>query len=607
MNKICSLRYFHFSLFLCLILIFLTAVPVKADQEEASHQSSEGSETTELIGSTDDNSLEYGDFEPLCSEEFAVDPGNNDHQTDNDDPGILEKSDLKAGAGFGDPDEHLLTGNGSLGDSADPALEIDRNDQKDSQQSGNFSLLASNQFQLDDPAPFSGEQQPLVVSLAESSPTMQNIDDYWIIETFAHLNEVRLALNDKYRLANDITIPDDTNWDPIGIYHKNPFKGIFDGNGYKISGLNIVVDKGYVGFFGYVENAKIMKLNLVDVNIDAGSGSYVGGLVGRADNITIDHCSVDGLIKSGGNSIGGLVGYFYDSRIYNSFSDSEITGHTKTQSIGGLVGFVGNSCQIENSYALGSVIGNQYVGGLVGYLALPDGEKDQIVNSYSATVVNIIGSGNSDIGGLVGGCRSSATTKYCYWDTDTSGQLGSARGDGRTKEKMMEEITYENWDFVDTWFIEEGVSYPILRWQIVDDPSNPDDPDDPGEDDGDGDSGAGGQDDDDDLPGDGSNDYPSDLSMVGNSNFLMLFDQVAGFDTEGLFFKLLGMIRQIEKLIALIKEAGENQQANILTEIDFLFAEIKELFEANRYRLSPAEEKFILARLESISAALTAD
>jgi len=37
------------------------------------------------------------------------------------------------------------------------------------------------------------------------------------------------------------------------------------------------------------------------------------------------------------------------------------------------------------------------------------------------------------------------------------------------------------------------------------------------------------------------------------------------------------------------------------------FAEIKELFEANRYRLSSAEEKIILDLLDSVSAALIAN
>jgi hypothetical protein len=68
------LRYFYLSLFLCLTLIILTAVPVKADQAEERQQSAERSETTEFTCSTGDNDQKNGDYEPLRSEEFSVDP-----------------------------------------------------------------------------------------------------------------------------------------------------------------------------------------------------------------------------------------------------------------------------------------------------------------------------------------------------------------------------------------------------------------------------------------------------------------------------------------------------------------------------------------------------
>ena len=80
-----------------------------------------------------------------------------------------------------------------------------------------------------------------------------------------------------------------------------------------------------------------------------------------------------------------------------------------------------NRGRIENSYAIGSVIGSGSVGGLV---ALNQGSSE-IINSYA--VSKAIGTGAmSTVGGLV--ARSDAIVSDSYWDIEVSGVALSADG-----------------------------------------------------------------------------------------------------------------------------------------------------------------------------------
>jgi subtilisin family serine protease len=60
------------------------------------------------------------------------------------------------------------------------------------------------------------------------------------------------------------------------------------------------------------------------------------------------------------------------------------------------------------------------------------------------------------------------TVVYCYYDSDNCAAGGidgvDAAGSavGKTTAQMMKEATYVNWDFVNTWDIDEDVSYPFL-------------------------------------------------------------------------------------------------------------------------------------------------
>ncbi len=108
------------------------------------------------------------------------------------------------------------------------------------------------------------------------------------------------------KLLRDVELTD--TWTPVGD-SSTPFKGTFDGDGHKITGLKIT-SGSYIGLFGYVgEGAVIRNVNLAGASVSGESrvGALIGRIVGGA---TVSNCSVDSASKvvGSGSNTGGLIG-----------------------------------------------------------------------------------------------------------------------------------------------------------------------------------------------------------------------------------------------------------------------------------------------------------
>jgi hypothetical protein len=127
--------------------------------------------------------------------------------------------------------------------------------------------------------------------------------------------------------------------------------------------------------------------------------SYVGlfgevGQEGVTRNIGVVNVTV-----IGNDYVGGLVGHTEGS-VSNSYSTGNVTGE---EHVGSLVGH--NGGVVNNSHSSGSVTGDSRVGGLVGWNQAP------LSNSYSNCSVT----GNSSVGGLVGdNWQYKASVNNCY-------------------------------------------------------------------------------------------------------------------------------------------------------------------------------------------------
>ena len=329
-------------------------------------------------------------------------------------------------------------------------------------------------------------------------------DDPYLIYTAEELNVIGLLpfeWDKQFRLISDIDLSQyvGTEFNIIGI--PNPFSGVFDGNGKKITNLNHTN-----GLFVYVSGA-IRDLGLIDANVDAGTGYRVGSLVGDLQGGTISNCYAEGGSVLGGSDVGGLVGALnWGATITNCYSSGDVSGDDSVgglvgalswggtitncyssgdvsasgeyafSGVGGLVGENGYSGTITNCYASGSVTGTTNVGGLVSL------NYGTITNCYATG--SVLGSGTEwwpgVVGGLVGENWGEVTDSF--WDTQTSGQVTSDGGTGKTTAEMQTESTFTDagWDFVaerangteDIWWILEGRDYPRLNWELIEDEPN---------------------------------------------------------------------------------------------------------------------------------------
>jgi len=274
--------------------------------------------------------------------------------------------------------------------------------------------------------------------------------DPFLIYTAEQLNIIALNHADLYKhfkLMADIDLGcyTGTQFNLIGTYFGYAFRGTFDGNGRKIYNFTYnSPDASYVGLFGYVDgdNTEIKDLDLIDPNVNAGTGDNVGSLVGYLRRGTVSRCSAQGGSVTGGNCVGGLVGRNYIASMANCFAGTDVFGDAN---LGGLVGRT--YVELSNCYSTGSVW--QYAdlaGGLAGFNH----------GNISASFWDMNTSNQSD---GVGGVGDEAVTDIA----------------GKTTSEMKTKSTFTSagWDFEgesangeeDIWTISEGKTYPMLAHQ----------------------------------------------------------------------------------------------------------------------------------------------
>lgn len=247
----------------------------------------------------------------------------------------------------------------------------------------------------------------------------------------------------------------------------SPFAGVFDGLGHTVSDLTLRLVRGsndastVSGLFGSTAaNARIRNVGLENVSsFTSGPGGEgrVGALVG-INRGAIHNSYATGTLL-GNTYLGGLVGLNESQgSIHNSYFSGSVSAGNR---LGGLVGV--NQGSISNSYSTGTVrssAGQDLIGGLVGH----NQGGGSISTSYaSADVSN--GDPNS-MGSLVGSNDGSVSNSH--WNADVSTipgiPSGAATGaTGLTSAEMKQQANFVGWDFAETWFSQAGLVDPLLR------------------------------------------------------------------------------------------------------------------------------------------------
>ena len=271
-----------------------------------------------------------------------------------------------------------------------------------------------------------GGEYTYTVSLAAAKDPGYTIEDdgsYTVTSADGLMHVAELVNGGK----TDINITLDKNidltgkgWTPIGTSFDNSYKGTFDGGGHTITGLTVTTNDQFVGLFGYLNRAGMVK-NVVMEGIQITSNHMfgcTGGVVGYSWG-TIENCSVSGSV-SGTDCVGGVVGSQKAGSIIGCSSSATVKGK---HYVGGVAGEKWGT--MTACYATGNVTleiasqKNNFGGGVVG---LNGGSR--VLACYATGNVTSTGSstGNVHIGGLFG--DSYTTVTACYWKNNQEQGIG---------------------------------------------------------------------------------------------------------------------------------------------------------------------------------------
>lgn len=319
---------------------------------------------------------------------------------------------------------------------------------------------------------------------------------------------MRTDLDGNFYLANDIIIPEGTEWIPIGATSvtdiaPQSFKGIFDGRGYSIKSLKISIISNFKGFFGQLNHATVKDIDFSNVNIKGGGivGAVSATILGET---RIEKVSVSGVVE-GDTEVGGIAGRIGTDATfpgYNIVQDSYVTADVKATSLstdlnnpscaGGIAALSkGNASgsygkiNIRRVYVTGKITSeqkNNAAGNAAGILPFYDQHKyvrmDEVL-----VLADSIGSATSNLFFCRRGptyaefeqfnkvyARNGIILNYLNAaDKGRGGEIPEGvinyfeRDVFKTKQFYAENLS---WDFVNTWTMNEG-EYPKLNRSVV--------------------------------------------------------------------------------------------------------------------------------------------
>lgn len=327
-----------------------------------------------------------------------------------------------------------------------------------------------------------------VTGMAAGSGT---IADPYLISTAEELAAMGENLSAHYRLTANIDLGG-AAWTPVGT-KASPFTGSLDGAGFAVTGLNVSVSSAgncAAGLFGYTEGASIKNLTVSgSVTAASSATAYAGGIAGRADSTAFANCTNKASVS--GIHAGGIAGNADGTCSFTACSNgASVTGLSVSGScVGGIVGF--SSCEnAESTLTLtltgcvntGSVCGNNFAGGLVGWAfntAISDSANAAAVSAtgteqhaggmagglWSASVSNCVNTGSvaadDYAGGIAGRADSSEISGAYYADTTPQGVgSGSEAGTKLSESAMTSPDSFPTLDFEDSWGMDPATGYP---------------------------------------------------------------------------------------------------------------------------------------------------
>ena len=218
----------------------------------------------------------------------------------------------------------------------------------------------------------------------------QDADGIYQIGTAEDLVAFSELVNGGETLANAVLTADidmtneSANFLPIGN-ENSMYSGTFDGQGHKISNLNVKYDFARVGLFGVIQPPAFIKNVVVDESCSFESGGNYCGFIGSAwgvpGYVNIESVGMEGTVTLAGGNGAGIVGNTQGNALFhirNCYVTGNVTSTGGKTSNGAMTGWAGPNAQFENCWAIGEVRGcnegTYFIRGL--------GDNSSVINCY---------------------------------------------------------------------------------------------------------------------------------------------------------------------------------------------------------------------------------
>lgn len=203
--------------------------------------------------------------------------------------------------------------------------------------------------------------------------------------------------------------------------------------------------------------------------------SNVGGICGYtySSSGTIKGSYAVAYVRGTGENTGGLIGYS-KSPVKDCYFSGSVIGQKYT---GGLIGYRHYGL-VNKCYSQGSIIGTSYVGGLCGYIGGSDAIESNVIiaSSIKATEGNVgrlygYNGSSGNIGSLGTSAENKSYNRAIVINQgvaqDVSDGLKNGTGVSATTLKLKATYVAMGWNFTDTWAIQETECYPYFKRQTA--------------------------------------------------------------------------------------------------------------------------------------------
>ena len=271
---------------------------------------------------------------------------------------------------------------------------------------------------------YTGKQKSYTVTTAEQLAGLAVL-----VNGGTDFSGVTLRLGADLSLERDSASGAQRLWTPIGTSINRAFRGTFDGQGHKITGLRAYNEGSDSALFGCVSGAKIENLTVCGSAEGKAAASYAAGIVAYADASSIQKCAAYVDVTADGTHAGGIAAYICNGTLVaDCMSYGAVSG---ASGVGGIVGVsYSGEDRIESCANFGAVTGAKSgtygTGGLAGRLA---GTLTKSANYGAVT------SADRYTGGLAGytTARNKTTVTLCR----SEGAVSSTNTDERAATGVL--------------------------------------------------------------------------------------------------------------------------------------------------------------------------